>query len=75
MKFSDFRKKMVEDGEGAAPANVTGAGVSTDIPVVHDDDRKKYLFRRPKAVTTLVKKEGVVQWNGTDKPTEGPANN
>lgn len=40
--------KLQEEGEGGAPANVTGAGVSTDKPVVKKKDIKKYqkLARR-----------------------------
>lgn len=33
---------LQEEGEGGAPANVTGAGVSTDKPVVKKKDIKKY---------------------------------
>jgi hypothetical protein len=38
-----YMKDLEEDGEGgAAPANVTGAMVSTDIPVPKKKDLKKY---------------------------------
>jgi hypothetical protein len=33
---------LQEEGEGGTPANVTGAGVSTDKPVVKKKDIKKY---------------------------------
>jgi hypothetical protein len=37
-----YMKDLEEDGEGGAPANVTGAGVSTDIPVPKKKDLDKY---------------------------------
>jgi hypothetical protein len=36
------KKPIAEEGEGAAPANVTGEKVSTDIPVPKKKDIKKY---------------------------------
>lgn len=37
-----FLKQLEEDGEGGAPANVAGAGVSTDQAVIKKKDIKKY---------------------------------
>ena len=40
-RFKEYDKTVSEEGEGAAsaiPANVSGPGVSTDIPVVKPKD-------------------------------------
>ena len=76
MKFSELKKVVSEEGEGAAsvvPANVSGPDVSTDIPVVKPKDMKKYLFCRPKQADTMIKQETVSQWSGSSKPGVGPA--
>lgn len=44
-----FLKDLEEDG-AAAPANVTGAAVSTDIPVIRRKKQKTPIARRPSAV-------------------------
>ena len=75
-RFKEYDKTVSEDGEGASsavPANVSGPGVSTDIPVIKPNDVKKYLFRRPKQVDSMVKQETVSQWSGSSKPGVGPA--
>ena len=36
------KKELEEDGMAAGPANVTGAAVSTDKPVIHKKDINKY---------------------------------
>ena len=46
-RFKEYDKTVSEEGEGAGsvvPANGSGPGVSTDIPVVKPKDIKKYLF-------------------------------
>jgi len=76
MKFSELKKVVSEEGEGTGsmvPANASGPGVSTDIPVVKPSDVKKYLFRRPKQADSMVKQETVSQWSGSSKPGVGPA--
>ena len=53
------QKSIKEEGEGGAPANVTGAAVSTDKPKIYPKDISKYkknnkgvigLARRPKPI-------------------------
>ena len=76
LKFKEYDKTVSEDGEGASsavPANGSGPGVSTDIPVIKPSDVKKYLFRRPKQADSMVKQETVSQWSGSSKPGVGPA--
>ena len=76
MKFSELKKVVSEEGEGAGsvvPANMSGPDVSTDIPVVKPKDIKKYLFRRPKQADAMIKQETVSQWSGSSKPGVGPA--
>ena len=42
--FNEFYKELNEDGEGSVgPANVTGANVSTDQPVVNKENQKNWL--------------------------------
>ena len=75
-RFKEYDKTVSEEGEGtgsAVPANVSGPGVSTDIPVIRPSDVKKYLFRRPKQADSMVKQETVSQWSGSSKPGVGPA--
>lgn len=75
-RFKEYAKTVSEEGEGAgsvAPANVSGPGVSTDIPVINPKAIKKYLFRRPKQTDTMIKQETVSQWSGSSKPGVGPA--
>lgn len=75
-RFKEYDKTVSEEGEGSGsvvPANVSGPGVSTDIPVVKPKDMKKYLFRRPKQADTMIKQETVSQWSGSSKPGVGPA--
>lgn len=75
-RFKEYDKTVSEDGEGASsavPANGSGPGVSTDIPVVKPSVVKKYLFRRPKQADSMVKQETVSQWSGSSKPGVGPA--
>ena len=75
-RFKEYAKTVSEEGEGAGsvvPANGSGPGVSTDIPVVKPKDIKKYLFRRPKQADTMIKQETVSQWSGSSKPGVGPA--
>lgn len=70
---------IAEEGEGggavasAVPANVTGPGVSTDIPLVRLG-KSRYPFRRQEVAGKLKKKtESVIQWSGSSKPGVGPA--
>ena len=75
-RFKEYDKTVSEEGEGAGsvvPANVSGPGVSTDIPVIKPSVVKKYLFRRPKQADSMVKQETVSQWSGSSKPGVGPA--
>ena len=75
-RFKEYDKTVSEEGEGTGsvvPANVSGPGVSTDIPVVKPSVVKKYLFRRPKQADSMVKQETVSQWSGSSKPGVGPA--
>ena len=75
-RFKEYDKTVSEEGEGTGsvvPANVSGPGVSTDIPVIMPSDVKKYLFRRPKQADTMIKQETVSQWSGSRKPGVGPA--
>ena len=75
-RFKEYDKTVSEDGEGASsavPANGSGPGVSTDIPVINSKAIKKYLFRRPKQADSMVKQETVSQWSGSSKPGVGPA--
>ena len=75
-RFKEYDKTVSEEGEGTSsvvPANVSGPGVSTDIPVIKPSVVKKYLFRRPKQADSMVKQETVSQWSGSSKPGVGPA--
>lgn len=75
-RFKEYDKTVSEEGEGtgsAVPVNVSGPGVSIDIPVVKPKDMKKYLFRRPKQADIMIKQETVSQWSGSSKPGVGPA--
>ena len=54
-KFVRDTKELEEDGGGAAPAggaptNSTGAGVSTDLPVVKKKDINKYIAKNVGAI-------------------------
>ena len=55
-----FIKKIEEDGEGAAPANVTGAGVSTDIPVPKKKDLDKYKQTNQAGVVSMARRNNKV---------------
>lgn len=75
-RFKEYDKTVSEEGEGAgsvAPANTSGPGVSTDVPVINSKAIKKYLFRRPKQTDNMIKQETVSQWSGSSKPGVGPA--
>ena len=55
-----FIKKIEEDGEGGAPANVTGAGVSTDIPVPKKKDLDKYKQTNQAGVVSMARRNNKV---------------
>jgi len=55
-----FIKKIEEDGEGGAPANVTGAGVSTDIPVPKKKDLDKYKQTNQAGVVSMTRRNNKV---------------
>jgi len=55
-----FIKKIEEDGEGGAPANVTGAGVSTDIPVPKKKDLDKYKQTNQVGVVSMARRNNKV---------------
>ena len=56
-----FIKKIEEDGEGGgAPANVTGAGVSTDIPLPKKKDLDKYKQTNQSGVVSMARRNNKV---------------
>lgn len=55
-----FIKKIEEDGEGGAPANVTGAGVSTDIPIPKKKDLDKYKQTNQAGVVSMARRNNKV---------------
>ena len=56
-----FIKKIEEDGEGGgAPANVTGAGVSTDIPLPKKKDLDKYKQTNHSGVVSMARRNNKV---------------
>lgn len=54
-----FIKKIEEEGEGA-PANVTGAGVSTDIPLPKKKDLDKYKQTNQAGVVSMARRNNKV---------------
>jgi hypothetical protein len=55
-----FIKKIEEEGEGGAPANVTGAGVSTDIPLPKKKDLDKYKQTNQAGVVSMARRNNKV---------------
>ena len=55
-----FIKKIEEEGEGGAPANVTGAGVSTDIPLPKKKDLDKYKQTNQSGVVSMARRNNKV---------------
>jgi hypothetical protein len=55
-----FIKDLEEDGEGGAPANVTGAGVSTDIPLPKKKDLDKYKKTNAAGVISMTRRNNKV---------------
>lgn len=48
-----FLAQLAEDGEGGAPANATGAAVSTDQPKIGKKDIKSYKKRQPGVIAGM----------------------
>lgn len=56
-----YMKDLEEDGEGGgAPANVTGAGVSTDIPLPKKKDLDKYKKTNQAGVVAMTRRNNKV---------------
>ena len=56
---NNYDKKIEEEGEGA-PANVTGAGVSTDIPLPKKKDLDKYKQTNQAGVVSMARRNNKV---------------
>ena len=55
-----YMKDLEEDGVAAGPANVTGAAVSTDIPVPKKKDLEKYKKTNQAGVVAMVRRNNKV---------------
>jgi hypothetical protein len=55
-----YIKDLDEDGEGGAPANATGAMVSTDIPVPKKKDITKYKKTNQSGVVAMTSRNNKV---------------